>query len=87
MDRLLYDRINARTGATGYSTAIEIEELNGILNTRDGIVGGGTFPGTVTIDQRGEIHTGFHVEGEVHGTYGTIVVGEGGELVESAIII
>lgn len=87
-DRRLYERINSLAKRTGPATSIEAPTTTGLLEARDGLVGGGTFPGTVTIDERGEIHTGVHVEGEGHAIAGSqYVTLAGSELVEPATSI
>jgi hypothetical protein len=87
-DLRLYERINARTGATGMDTAFGEEAPSyGTIIADHGVIGGGTLPPEVTIAQRGAIWSGMFVTGEAHGNSGTLYIREGSVLHEEVVSV
>ena len=72
-DRLLRERIASASGDQG-SSFYSQATLNGTLDVGNGIAGGGTFPGTVSVSVRGELRSAHLSMSEGHALGGTVYV-------------
>lgn len=84
--RLLRERIAATSGDSG-ETYYQASVLNGTLDVGNGIVGGGTFPGTVSVSVRGQLRAGHFSMGEAHALGGDVHIAPSASLRSPLVVV
>ena len=85
--RLLNDRVTRLVNETRYNTTFSERTKTGTVVVTHGTTGGGTLPGSVGVDQRGELQSAVFTMAEGHAHGGTLIVQEASALAEEVDVI
>lgn len=85
--RMLQERNNHLCARLQYAHVFDERTKTGTVITTHGTEGGGTLPGSVGVDQRGELSSAVFTMAEGHGLGGTLVVQEASALAEEVQVI